>query len=130
LKPLESAREAIAALASVPHVDDEPDFAEPWQAKAFAMALSLHERGIFTWKEWADRLAAAVSAAQVGGDPDLGNTYYHHWLSALESVVVEKGLLEPSAIVARHAAWDRAARATPHGEPIVLGRELLAGGAT
>ena len=124
LKPRDATREAMATLTSLPRVDDEPAFAEPWQAEAFAMALALHERGTFTWKEWADRLALTISAAQASGDPDLGNTYYHYWLTALESLVVEKGLLEPSAIAARHAAWDRAARATPHGEPIVLGREL------
>ena len=87
------------------------------------MSLSLHARGFFTWQDWADRLAASISSAQAAGDPDHGDTYYDHWLSALEGVVVEKGLLDPTAIAARHDAWDRAARATPHGEPIVLGRE-------
>jgi hypothetical protein len=31
--------------------DDGPVFRELWEAHAFAMALSLHERGLFTWKE-------------------------------------------------------------------------------
>lgn len=123
MKLSEAAREAMAALPLLPSAEGAPVFAEPWQAEAFAMTLSLHARGLFTWKEWAERLAAAISAAQVAGDPDQGDTYYKHWLSALEGVVVEAGLLDSAALAARHDAWERAARATPHGEPIVLGRE-------
>ena len=124
MTPNDATREAIAALPLVPSAEGAPVFSEPWQAEAFAMVLSLHARGVFSWKDWADRLAATIAAAQVGGDPDLGDTYYDHWLKTLEQLVVEKGLLESTALSARRDAWDRAARATPHGEPIVLGREL------
>jgi len=115
--------EALAALPEIPRGSDGPVFAEPWQAQAFAMTLALQERGLFTWTEWADRLAAEIRRAQAAGDPDRGDTYYHHWLAALEKVIVEHGLFSADDLAARHDAWDRAARATPHGEPIVLGRE-------
>ena len=124
MNPNEATRQALAALPLIPCAEGAPVFAEPWQAEAFAMTLSLHARGFFTWRDWADRLAATISAAQADGDPDRGDTYYGHWLSALEDVVVEKGLLDRATIEARHDAWDRAAHATPHGEPIELGREL------
>ena len=125
MKPNEATRKALAELNLTPSADGAPVFAEPWQAEAFAMALALNGRGLFTWKEWADRLAAEISAAQISGDPDVGDTYYHHWLNTLEDMVIEKRLLDRDAIASRHDAWDRAAHATPHGEPIVLGRELL-----
>lgn len=115
--------EALAALPEIPRGDDGPVFAEPWQAQAFALALALHERGLFTWKEWAARLATEIRRAQAAGDPDRGDTYYHHWLAALEGVIVEHGLFSAADLAERHDAWDRAARATPHGEPIVLGRD-------
>jgi nitrile hydratase accessory protein len=124
LKPRDAAAEALAALPALPRNGKDPVFAEPWQAEAFAMALTLHERGLFTWREWADRLAAEIARARSAGDPDLGDSYYRHWLSTLESLVVEKGALGASDLSARRDAWDRAARATPHGEPIELGREL------
>ena len=54
------------------------------------------------------------------GDPDLGDTYYLHWLKALEGLVAEKGLVTTKALGERKDAWDRAAHATPHGQPIVL----------
>jgi nitrile hydratase accessory protein len=117
--------EALAALPELPRGDDGPVFAEPWQAQAFAMAVALQQRGLFTWMEWAERLAAEIRRAQAAGDPDRGDTYYHHWLAALEKVIVEHGLFTTDDLAQRHDAWDRAARATPHGEPIVLGRDTL-----
>ena len=55
------------------------------------MALALHERGLFTWQEWAAALAEEIKRAQAAGDPDPGDTYYRHWLAALERLVAEKG---------------------------------------
>jgi nitrile hydratase accessory protein len=110
-------------LPGLPRDDDGPVFAEPWQAQAFAMAVRLHEAGHFTWAEWAEHLGAEIKAAQDAGDPDTGETYYEHWLGALETLVAEKGLVGAAELDGRRDAWDRAARATPHGEPIVLGRE-------
>ena len=114
---------ALAALPEIPRGAEGPVFAEPWQAQAFALAVSLAERGVFTWAEWADRLAAEIARAQAAGDADRGDTYYHHWLAALEAVIVERGLFTGGELAERHDAWDRAARATPHGEPIILGRD-------
>lgn len=100
--------------------DGAPVFAAPWEAQAFAMTLALHERGLFTWDEWAAVLGAAIKAAQAAGDPDDGSTYYRHWLAAVERLVTERGIASPQALEERRAAWDRAAQATPHGEPILL----------
>lgn len=113
----------LSILPSLPVDDEGPVFAEPWQAQAFAMAIELHRAGHFTWKEWAAQLSAEISAAQARGDPDLGDTYYHHWLAALEKLVAEKGIATPAELGRRKQAWDRAARHTPHGEPIVLGKD-------
>lgn len=97
-----------------------PVFRAPWEAQAFAMAVALHQKGLFTWPEWAESLSAEIKAAQAAGDPDTGETYYHHWLNALEKLVVAKGATSDTALQARAAAWDRAAKATPHGQPIIL----------
>lgn len=99
---------------------DEPVFAEPWQAQAFALAVALHGRGLFTWREWADALAAAIAAAQSGGDADRGDTYYLHWLAALERIVGDKGAGSAYDLARYRDAWARAAARTPHGQPIEL----------
>jgi len=98
----------------------EPVFHEPWEAHAFAMAVSLHQRGLFTWPEWADTLARQITAAQASGDADLGDTYYRHWLAALESLVASKGASSGEELTRYRDAWDRAADRTPHGQPIEL----------
>jgi nitrile hydratase accessory protein len=94
-------------------------FSEPWQAEVFAMTLTLHEQGLFTWAEWAAILADSISKAQDAGDPDRGDSYYLHWLDALERMVVEKQLGSPAALGQWRARWAEAARSTPHGQPIV-----------
>jgi nitrile hydratase accessory protein len=107
-------------LPGQPRDADGPVFAEPWQAQAFAMTVKLHEAGHFTWGEWAQALAAEIAAARRRGEPDLGDTYYEHWLAALEKLAAAKGLVAASEAQARAAAWAEAARHTPHGQPIVL----------
>ncbi len=103
-----------------PTPTETPPFAEPWQAQAFAMALQLHERGLFSWPEWAAALAAQISRAQAAGDADLGDTYYRHWLAALEHLVAEKGASSADELAHYRQAWDHAADRTPHGQPITL----------
>ena len=87
------------------------------------MALALHERGLFTWSEWAAALADEIRCAQAAGDPDLGNTYYRHWLAALEKLVAAKGIATADLLTRYRDAWDHAAERTPHGAPIELSAE-------
>jgi nitrile hydratase accessory protein len=108
-------------LPSLPRdAQGSPVFRDPWEAQAFAMAVRLHEAGYFTWTEWAAALADQIRNAQAAGDPDLGDTYYLHWLGALEHLVAAKGLVTAEELVQRKAAWAEAASTTPHGKPIEL----------
>jgi nitrile hydratase accessory protein len=116
----------LAALRGLPRDAGGPVFGEPWQAQAFAMTLALYRRGLFTWPEWAAALAAEIRRAQDAGDPDRGDTYYRHWLAALERLVAEKGVADGAALARYRDAWDHAARRTAHGTPIALRREDFA----
>ncbi|HTQ33723.1 MAG TPA: nitrile hydratase accessory protein [Stellaceae bacterium] len=118
---------ATLAVPGVPQGEDGPVFREPWEAQAFAMAVSLHQRGLFTWPEWAATLANEIKRAQAAGDPDTGDTYYHHWLNTLERLVAEKGVADRTDLTRYRDAWERAADATPHGQPIVLKPEYFEG---
>ena len=115
-----TARLATEAVPSIPRDAEGPVFREPWEAQAFAMALALHERGLFTWPEWAATLADEIKRAQAAGDPDTGATYYFHWLNALERLVTEKGIADAGLPARYHDAWDHAADRTRHGDPIEL----------
>jgi nitrile hydratase accessory protein len=110
----------LDALPAIPRDVDGPVFRAPWEAQAFAMAVMLHERGYFTWKEWAARLSDEIAAARAAGDPDDGSRYYYYWLTALEKLVAEKRLVKSDELATRKDEWDRAARETPHGQPIEL----------
>jgi nitrile hydratase accessory protein len=115
-----SVRGLTETVPGIPRDADGPVFREPWEAQAFAMTLSLHERGLFTWNEWAATLADEIRRAQAAGDPDTGETYYRHWLAALERLVAAKGLASPETLARYRDAWDHAADRTPHGMPIEL----------
>lgn len=107
-------------LPGMPTDGAEPVFREPWEAHAFALAVSLHQRGLFTWPEWAEALAQQIGAAQAAGDADLGDTYYRHWLATLETLVTRKGASSIDELARYQQAWDRAADRTPHGQAIEL----------
>jgi len=113
-------RRAAYAVPGIPRDENGPVFREPWEAQAFSMAVALHERGVFTWPEWAAALADEIKRAQAAGDPDTGNTYYRHWLAALECLVAEKGIATRDTLTRYRDAWDHAADRTPHGTPIEL----------
>ena len=98
----------------------EPVFREPWEAQAFALVVSLHRQGLFTWPEWAAALTAQIKTAQAGGDADQGDIYYRHWLAALEGLVVSKSAGSVEELAGCRLAWERAAHRTRHGEPIEL----------
>lgn len=115
-----AAARATSALPEIPRDDAGPVFRAPWEAQAFAMALALHERGVFTWSEWAEALGQEIKRAQADGDPDTGETYYRHWLATLEGLVAKKGVASSELLHRYRDAWDRAADRTPHGSPIEL----------
>ena len=97
-------------------------FEEPWQAQAFAMTLVLHDKGLFSWPEWAEALSAEVKRSDAAED---GNDYYLHWLTALEKLLAGKAIAAKTEVDALAGAWERAAHATPHGKPILLENDPL-----
>lgn len=107
-------------LPGLPQDSEGPVFHAPWEAQAFGLTLALFERGCFDWKEWTEQLGAEIALARSRGDVDDGRRYYEYWLAALEKLAAKKGLTTVAEMLARKEEWDRAARATPHGKPIVL----------
>jgi nitrile hydratase accessory protein len=107
-------------LPGLPRDDAGPVFRAPWQAQAFAMALALYERGLFTWPEWAQALADRIQMAPAQPGEDAGDAYYRQWLETLEGMVAAKGASTAAELERYRPAWDPAADRTPHGRPIEL----------
>ena len=110
----------FVAAADLPRAGGEPVFAQPWQAQAFALAVKLHEQGVYTWGEWTAALAAQLRSAGDAPAPDDGTHYYRCWLAALESLATDKGLTTAGALENRKQQWADAYRHTPHGRPVQL----------
>jgi nitrile hydratase accessory protein len=115
---------AIEALPGLPRDAEGPVFEQPWQAQAFAMTVSLYERGVFTWPEWSNALARQIRSTEACDAQhdarNAGETYYLHWLKALEELLASKGVASIQEQSRLQEAWRRAAERTPHGAPIVL----------
>ena len=110
----------VPEVPGLPCDAEGPVFGAPWQAQAFAMTVALHERGLFTWPEWAQALGARIAAAPAQAAEDAGDAYYRQWLAALEDIVAAKGAASPADLQRYQHAWDHAADRTPHGQPIEL----------
>lgn len=121
-----SACEVASPLAASPglpkSVEGDPVFGEPWQAQAFAMTVHLHERGLFSWSEWAEALSNELHKPERAED---GSDYFDGWVAALTGLLAAKGLADPETVLALQESWKRAAEATPHGSPIVLDNDPL-----
>lgn len=94
----------LDTVPSIPRDAEGPVFRAPWEALAFGLAVKLHEQGLFTWKEWSESLGAAIREAQAAGDPDLGDTYYLHWVKALERLMIGRGLADAGTLADLAAA--------------------------
>ena len=135
------------SLFDQPIENGEPVFKEPWEAQAFSLVIALHESGVFSWDEWSDALAQAIrrdllpggveevvqrvseAVAEDAGEKiserieekeDRRDSYYQHWLAALEHLAIAKGLSEAGELAQRVQAWREAYLATPHGQPVEL----------
>ena len=106
----------ISMLPAIPRDKEGPVFREPWEARAFAIAVSLNECGVFTWTEWAETLAREIAIDRGASD------YYALWLRALERLAIDKGVASAASLAKTTAAWKHAAEHTPHGQPIELDR--------
>jgi len=123
MRPDQQAAEvATGAVPGIPSDADGPVFREPWEAQAFAMALALHARGLFTWNEWAETLSRELH--QPGRAED-GSDYFDCWVAALSAILVKLGVADADMILDLQKSWQRAAEATPHGKPIELANDPL-----
>jgi nitrile hydratase accessory protein len=88
-------------------------FSEPWQARAFAIAILASRQGCFTWSEWTQALSHELQGASDAA-------YFDCWLTVLQSLLVGKGAVGQGELSQRKRAWEDAYHRTPHGAPVKL----------
>ena len=115
----DASRAPLSDIASIPRDVDGPVFPTPWAARAYALAVALHERGIFTWGEWSETLGPKVAIATRGRTDD-PEAYWEAWLAALEDILGRKQVAARGDLLDLKEAWREAAERTPHGQPIEL----------
>jgi nitrile hydratase accessory protein len=119
LNAANSSRVALSGVDSIPRDSDGPVFPTPWAARAYALAVALHERGVFTWSEWSATLGPKVAVATRGRASD-DEAYWEAWLAALEDILGRKHVAARTDLLDLQEAWREAAERTPHGQPIEL----------
>lgn len=105
--------------------EPEKPFDEPWQAKAFALAVHLNEQGLFTWPEWTESFANVARQNPLPSDKSESTAYWRHWILTLEQMITERGQSTPDDLEALRQAWREAFLTTPHAKPVVLPQHIL-----
>jgi nitrile hydratase len=91
--------------AALPRQSGELLFQDPWEGEVFAMAVALCEQGLYPWDEFQGRLIATIANVEQGELPvEARPTYYENWLTAFETLLIEKDVLVKQKIDVR-AAW-------------------------
>jgi len=80
----------MGGQAALPRKNGELVFDEPWQGRAFGMAVALHESGAYDWEEFRRELIAQIAVTETRAGPFV---YYEVWLATFESLLAAKGIV-------------------------------------
>jgi len=99
----------LPSVPEMPGQSGEPVFNEPWEASAFAIAVSLNQAGLFEWTEWVELLSKEIKQAEAshGSVDNASGQYYHTWFAALEKLVVAKKVLDVNTIDSKQKILSR-----------------------
>ena len=89
---------------ALPRKNGELQFEEPWEARAFGLAVALNNSGTYPWKDFSQGLAAEIGQTESAGDEV---AYYENWLKTLEKLVIDNGLITADELEARAIAQAR-----------------------
>lgn len=111
--------EAIAAVRGgedpdldLPEEGGDLTFEAPWQARAFAVVVTLARQGRFEWNEFQARLIEEIRNAETEADADANGeaAYYEHWIAAAEDLLREGEVVSGDELRARTEAFESGER--------------------
>ncbi|MGJ9423612.1 nitrile hydratase accessory protein [Aeromicrobium sp. CF3.5] len=98
----EQADEVDGLMKSLALASDDVAFDEPWQLRAFALAVAAHKAGRFPWSDFQGALIASIKEWENEAGPgDPSWSYHEHWVNAVESVLAAGELVDDSVLDAR-----------------------------
>ena len=89
--------QVLGTAAPLPRDTGELVFEEPWQGRALAMGIALLQRTGASWEDFRRHLVPAIAATPQDGETTAATAYYSAWLTALDALLAERGLLDPAA---------------------------------
>lgn len=99
---------APGASAAPPRSNGELVFEEPWESRAFGLAVALHDAGVVDFEVFRERLIAEIRAWEDGhGVAAEGYRYYERWLIALERTLFDRRLVDERGVAAARDALER-----------------------
>lgn len=92
----------MSGEAALPRANGELVFEEPWEGRAFGVAVSMYQRDLYEWDDFRDRLVADTANGEKSG---VDSSYYQRWLRSMESLVIGKGLITTEELETRVALY-------------------------
>lgn len=105
----------LEGTAAYPRRNGQPQFAAPWQSRAFGMAMAMNQGGALDWEAFRERLIERIAEAERAADGELaedgdGSLYYERWMAALTEVLVESGVVGAGELTERIREYRTGAR--------------------
>jgi nitrile hydratase accessory protein len=94
---------AIVTMEGLPRQNGELVFGQPWEARAFGVAVALCREQGLEWDEFRSRLIEEIRAweREHGSEPSDQWSYYERWAATLERLCLELRLLREPEVSAR-----------------------------
>jgi nitrile hydratase accessory protein len=88
-------------VAALPRRNGELVFEQPWESRAFGVAIALHDAGAIDFEAFRARLITEIGEA---GDGAGEGAYYGCWLRALERVLLDLEIVSVAELESRSVA--------------------------
>ena len=99
-RPPDRGISGMTGAAALPRKNGELVFEEPWEGRAFGLAVAMNEGGVYDWPDFRDRLVAETAADEQRGER---TNYYQRWVRALERLALDRGLVTSVELDSRSA---------------------------